>query len=78
MRVSYRKEVLVSTAQYENTRICVGLEDDVRAADVKKTYARLRESVHDQLVEEIVDMKIGEQMARRSAVTEEVRKRYRL
>lgn len=78
MRVHYKREVLVSTAQFENTRIAIELEDDVQANKMKSRYHELKAQVHELLLEEIIDLKLGEQQYRRAQVADEVRKKYRL
>lgn len=82
IKVSYRREVLISTKQYENQKVCVELSEDVDTSQTMTTreeaYNRVKRFVHDRLAEEIYAIKFGSDAQAYKQVDEEQRRSARM
>lgn len=79
MKVSYRREVLISTRQFENTRIAVELADESPTIEGHaSTFNRLRDAVNNILVEEIAALETGNRRLDEATRHDRIRQKYGL
>lgn len=78
-QVSYRREILISTRQFENQRFAVELSDTLRDGETHaQCWARLRDAGNELLADEIMAMESGVRDAIRHRSRETVAKKYGL
>ncbi len=59
-KVTYRREVLISTKQYENTRICYEVTADVELDESREAVrAQLKRQVHKWIADDIYELRFG-------------------
>lgn len=76
-KVKYSREVLVSTAQYENTKVAISFEDDVDTSkeSLEDAYVRIKKDVDQAILDEVVMIKFGETKSRRAEMERAVAKK---